>query len=121
MRLKRLGSDSDCIAPDLSPPGDAESNFCVPDINRQARESYRVKPNVIDGDLIALTKWAQQVGVTAVTVWRWRKAGWITPVNICGRLYLSRTEINSFVERASRGEFSQLHPVPQRAVAPLPS
>ena len=63
-------------------------------------------------ELISLGAWIEQVGITSCTVWRWRKQGWLTPINICGRLYLSRTNIEEFIQRAQRGEFAQIHIVP---------
>jgi hypothetical protein len=64
--------------------------------------------------IISLNSWREQVGVTACTVWRWRKKGWLKTVNICGRLYLTQEAINEFNERAQLGEFSQIHNVPVR-------
>ena len=34
--------------------------------------------------VVSLHKWMEQVGVTACTIWRWRKRGWLTTVNIAG-------------------------------------
>ena len=65
--------------------------------------------------LRSLDSWMREIGRTPTTVWRWRKAGWIQPVNICGRLYLTDDAINAFVSRAQAGEFSQVHKVPARA------
>ena len=58
--------------------------------------------------------WLKELGRTATTGWRWRKAGWITPVNIAGRLYVSDDSINEFVRRAEAGDFAQTHKVPLR-------
>jgi hypothetical protein len=67
-------------------------------------------------DLISLNLFAIQSGISAVTLWRWRRAGLIKTVNIYGRQYLSRQEIQSFLKRAEAGEFSRQHkaPVPPR-------
>ncbi|MBI3417224.1 MAG: hypothetical protein HY043_18190 [Verrucomicrobia bacterium] len=62
--------------------------------------------------LISLSAWIEQVGITNCTVWRWRKKGWLTPINICGRLYLSRANLQEFTQRAQRGEFAQTPIVP---------
>jgi len=59
--------------------------------------------------------WLQEIGRTHTTGWRWRKCGWIKPVNIAGRLYISAEEIARFVTRASAGEFAQVHKCPSRA------
>jgi len=64
--------------------------------------------------VVSLDSWREQVGVTACTVWRWRKKGWLKTVNICGRLYLTQEAINEFYERAQLGEFSQTHKAPLR-------
>jgi predicted site-specific integrase-resolvase len=61
--------------------------------------------------------WLNEVGVSKTTGWRWRKAGWIQPVNICGRLYVSDEAIGTFVRRAEEGEFSQVHTVTSRKEA----
>jgi hypothetical protein len=58
--------------------------------------------------------WLKEIGRTHTTGWRWRKAGWIQPINICGRLYVSDEAIAAFVRRASAGEFAQEHKVPVR-------
>lgn len=65
--------------------------------------------------IISLNAWREQVGVTACTVWRWRKKGWLKTVNICGRLYLTQESINDFYQRAQMGEFSQTHKAPVRS------
>jgi hypothetical protein len=67
--------------------------------------------------VVSLDSWREQVGVTACTVWRWRKKGWLKTVNICGRLYLTQEAINEFYERAQLGEFSQIHKAPVRNLA----
>ncbi len=64
--------------------------------------------------IISLNLWREQLGVTACTIWRWRKKGWLKTVNICGRLYLTQEAINEFCERAQLGEFSQIHKAPVR-------
>ena len=67
--------------------------------------------------VISLSKWTEQVGVTACTVWRWRKKGWLTTVNIAGRQYLTQEAIDEFHRRAVAGEFAQVHKVPSRKEA----
>jgi hypothetical protein len=66
--------------------------------------------------VICLSKWLEQIGVTACTAWRWRKKGWLKTVNICGRQYLTQDAITEFNERAKRGEFAQIHKAPTRSV-----
>jgi len=65
-------------------------------------------------NLFALDRWLKDIDKTASTAWRWRKRGWIKTVNICGRLYVSRQEINRFEERAAAGEFSKTPKTPKR-------
>jgi hypothetical protein len=62
--------------------------------------------------LIALSKWVRSVGVTPVTAWRWRRAGWLPTVNICGRVYLTSTTVEEFARRAQAGEFAKVHKTP---------
>lgn len=61
---------------------------------------------------IALNKFIEQSGFSAVTVWRYRRAGWLNTLNICGRHYLTRSEIARFNARAAAGEFAKqpVHP-----------
>jgi hypothetical protein len=64
-------------------------------------------------NLLAFDRWLKDIDRTPATGWRWRKRGWIDTVNICGRLYVSRHEINRFEERAAAGEFSKTHKTPK--------
>ena len=55
-------------------------------------QTYNVAPAA--GLVMSLARWMEQVGVTACTVWRWRKKGWLTTSvnnNIAGRQYLTQT------------------------------
>jgi hypothetical protein len=56
---------------------------------------------------ISLDKFIEQSGLSAVTVWRYRRAGWLNTLNICGRHYLTRAEIARFNARAAAGEFAR--------------
>jgi predicted site-specific integrase-resolvase len=64
--------------------------------------------------IISLNAWREKLGVTACTIWRWRKKGWLKTINICGRLYLTQAAINEFHDRAELGEFSKTHKTPVR-------
>jgi predicted site-specific integrase-resolvase len=64
--------------------------------------------------VVSLAKWMERVGVTACTVWRWRKKGWLVTVNIAGRQYLTQEAIDEFNRRALAGEFAQTPKVPSR-------
>lgn len=64
--------------------------------------------------LVSFEKWLEDIDKTPATGWRWRKRGWIETVNICGRLYISRSVIAEFERRAAAGEFSKIHETPSR-------
>jgi hypothetical protein len=67
--------------------------------------------------IIALKKFTRDVGISAVTAWRWRKQGWLQVVNIAGRPYLTAEGLAEFQRRAVAGEFAQEHKVPRVAAA----
>jgi len=69
-------------------------------------------------DLISLQKWLVQIGVSATTAWRWRRAGHLRTVNIYGRVYLTRRAREEFVARAESGLLAQEAITPKRK--PLP-
>lgn len=50
----------------------------------------------------------------AITGWRWRKAGMIQTVNICGRQYVTAEAVAEFKRRAMAGEFAKVHKAPAR-------
>jgi len=58
-------------------------------------------------ELISLAAWLRQIGRSDTTGWRWVKAGWLHPVNIAGRPYLTGADIQQFQQRAERGEFAR--------------
>jgi hypothetical protein len=64
--------------------------------------------------LLAYNAWLASVGVSLVTGWRWRKKGWLNPVNICGRLYLTHEDIAQFKSRAVAGRFAVTPQTPAR-------
>ena len=64
--------------------------------------------------LVSFEAWLRDIDKTPATGWRWRQRGWIKAVNICGRVYVSRSEIASFEARAAAGEFSTVHKTPSR-------
>jgi predicted site-specific integrase-resolvase len=55
---------------------------------------------------IALDKWVEEVGITAVTAWRWRKRGIIRTTNIAGRQYVLPEDHVEFLRRAAAGDFA---------------
>ena len=77
-------------------------------MNNHARPSIDSEPP------LALDKFIDQSGLSAVTVWRYRRAGWLNTLNICGRHYLTRAEIARFNTRAATGEFAREPARPKR-------
>ena len=67
--------------------------------------------------MVSLSSWMEQMGVSACTVWRWRKRGMLQVTNIYGRLYLSQEAIAEFNTRTQRGEFAREPRVPKRGLA----
>jgi hypothetical protein len=68
-------------------------------------------------NLIPLDRWLEAIDKTSATGWRWRQRGWIETVNIAGRVYITRDEIERFEERAANGEFSKVHVTPRRSMS----
>lgn len=64
--------------------------------------------------IMSLDKFTEQTGLSSATVWRWRKKGMLSTVNICGRQYILRSEIARFNERAAAGDFAKQLPTPRR-------
>lgn len=54
---------------------------------------------------ISFNQWLRQIGASRTTGYRWRLAGIVHPVNIAGRLYLHRDDLDEFTRRAKAGEF----------------
>jgi len=81
-------------------------------------ENIHKQPSEISGapasPIVLFGVFLDSLGVGGPTGWRWRKAGWITTLNIAGRVYISRDEINRFYERVVAGEFSKTHKTPKR-------
>jgi len=63
--------------------------------------------------IVSLSKFCQEAGITPTTAWRWRRAGWLSTVNISGRQYLTGVAIADFLRRADAGEFAKEHKVPR--------
>ena len=71
------------------------------------RDTQRWNTRTPASDLVAYDSWLASIGRSLATGWRWRRRGLIQPIEIFGRLYLSRRAIAEFELRASRGEFSK--------------
>ena len=63
--------------------------------------------------LVALTRWSRGIARSRTTIWRWVQRGWLTPINIAGRLYLRLEDIEQFENRAIAGEFARANPTPR--------
>jgi hypothetical protein len=73
--------------------------------------------NSLDAEpMMSLDKFIEQTGLSPVTVWRYRKKGMLTTVNICGRHYILRAEIARFNERATAGEFAKPPNQPRKSI-----
>jgi len=70
-------------------------------------------------NLIAFDKWLEDRGSSRTTGYRLRERGLIKVVNIYGRLYIAREEIDQFEARAANGEFARKH-TPVRKFARRP-
>lgn len=64
--------------------------------------------------LFSFVGWLQGRGLTRCTGYRYRKQGLIKTVNVFGRLYVARSEIESFERRALNGEFTLKARTPNR-------
>lgn len=56
---------------------------------------------------VSLQKFAEMLGRSAPTLWRYRKKGWLQTVNIAGRPYVLPAHAAEFERRAAAGEFAQ--------------
>jgi hypothetical protein len=56
---------------------------------------------------LPLKEWTTRMGLSSVTVWRWRRQGWLKVVRVGSRLFLRPEDITEFEERAALGEFSK--------------
>jgi len=59
-----------------------------------------------DMAIVSLSSWLRSVGRSKTWGWRLTKRGWLHPVNICGRPYLTAADLKQFYERAANGEFA---------------
>jgi hypothetical protein len=58
-------------------------------------------------NLLAFDRWLQDFGRTPASGWRYRQRGWISTINIAGRLYVTRDEVARFEARAGGGGIQQ--------------
>ena len=65
-------------------------------------------------NLFSFDEFLRGRNLTRTTGYRYRKDGLLKTVNIYGRLYITREEIEKFERRAIAGEFSKTVKTPQR-------
>ncbi len=65
--------------------------------------------------LVPFGNFLADLGKSSVTGWRWRRAEFVKTLNISGKVYISRDEIQRFEQRAAAGEFAKAAHVPRRA------
>jgi hypothetical protein len=64
--------------------------------------------------LYPFNRWLKDIDRSRATGWRWRCDGIIEAVNIRGRVFISRDEIERFERRACAGEFARQSTTPVR-------
>lgn len=64
--------------------------------------------------LVALDNFQRESGLSNTTLWRYRRRGWLKTINIGGRMWLKKSEIARFEQRAESGEFSKPPVTPYR-------
>jgi hypothetical protein len=71
--------------------------------------------NSLDAEpMMSLDKFIEQTGLSAVTVWRYRKKGMLTTVNICGRKF-SELRSRVLISVLLLGEFAKPPNRPRRS------
>lgn len=63
--------------------------------------------NTDDHSVVPFSVFLEQVGRSATCGWRWRGKGWVKTINVAGRIYIARNEIDRFHQRAAAGEFAK--------------
>lgn len=64
--------------------------------------------------LLSWDSFLRDAGLSHTTGWRWKKAGFISAININGRLYVRRSEMMRFLEAAARGDYAKESPAGRR-------
>lgn len=65
-------------------------------------------------ELFAQDRFAEEIGVTRETLWRWRRDGLLKTININGRHYVTAEEAADFKRRALAGQFAKAAMRPAR-------
>jgi hypothetical protein len=63
--------------------------------------------------LYPFNRWLKAIDRSRATGWRWRINGYVETVNIRGRVFISRDEIERFESRACAGEFARPSTTPE--------
>ncbi len=63
---------------------------------------------------IRLERFIEESGLSHVTCWRYRRKGWLRTLNIAGKVFLTRSAVREFNERAANGEFARVVKSPTR-------
>jgi hypothetical protein len=90
------------------------SHLKTPDQTPLHEKQQATQPQSPTASLVLFDRWLRSIPLTPATGWRYRKRGWITTVNVCGRVFITKDEIAKFESRAVAGEFSRVHKTPSR-------
>jgi len=66
--------------------------------------------------LIPWPHFLRENGLSVTTGWRFKKQGFLSPINITGRLYIRRSDAEKFLDRATAGDFARPIRAPGRKV-----
>jgi len=77
--------------------------------NAEQRDRVRCSALLGDGisNLVKMTEWQKDLGLSSVTMWRWRNAGMFSVVDINGNKYVTKDEIRAFESRAINGDYAE--------------
>lgn len=84
------------------------------ELTMSSTSEFHAAPTIDSDPPLAWDRFLERMGISAVTGWRYRRAGMLSVLNICGRCYVARSEIRRFNERAVAGEFAKTPSRPQR-------
>ena len=74
--------------------------------------------NEAHAPVVPWLKVRREMGLSEATAWRYRDRGWITTIEIGGRLYVTQGELARFLQRAGEGEFSSPRKPPRPSEYP---
>ena len=63
---------------------------------------------------MALGRFLEATGTSAVTAWRWERRGWLKTVRIAGRKYVTAEALQEFNRRLAAGVFAGKTQNPRR-------